>query len=296
VATANAPARWSVWVTGARPRTLGAALAPVVVGTSAAHADGADVSWVRAALALVVALGLQIGVNFANDVSDGVRGVDAHRVGPPRLTASGLASPAAVRAAAVLAFAVAAVAGLALAILVEPWLLALGALAIAAAVLYAGGPRPYAGLGLGEVMVLAYFGFVATAGSAYVQAERVPAVAWWGSLVVGLLACGILLANNLRDARTDAATGKRTLAVRLGSDRTRRLYAGCVAGAFVAVIPIGIAAPPALAALAAVPLAVRPVRLVLTSDDGPSLVQALVATARLELVVALLIGVGLWLV
>ncbi|MEX2256759.1 MAG: 1,4-dihydroxy-2-naphthoate polyprenyltransferase, partial [Acidimicrobiia bacterium] len=224
-----APSGWRLWLAGARPRTLGAAIAPVLVGTAAARGDGVSLSWVRAVLALVVAVALQVGVNYANDYSDGVRGTDAERRGPVRLTASGLASPAAVRAAAAIALAVGALAGLVLAILVSPWLLLVGAAAIAAAVLYTGGPRPYGYAGLGEVMVLVFFGIVATAGSAFVQAERVPATAWWGSLVVGLLACAILLANNVRDVATDASTGKRTLAVLVGERRARLLYVACVA-------------------------------------------------------------------
>jgi 1,4-dihydroxy-2-naphthoate octaprenyltransferase len=284
-----------LWVAGARPRTLGAAIAPVLVGTSAAGAVNDDVIWWRALCALVVALGLQVGVNYANDYSDGVRGADRERVGPVRLTASGLASARAVRAAAGLAFLVAAVAGLVLAVVVEPWLLVVGAAAIAAAVLYTGGPRPYGYVGLGELMVLVFFGFVATAGSAFVQLERVPATAWWGSLVVGLPACGILLANNVRDVATDAVAGKRTLAVRLGARGARRLYVLCVAGAFAAVIAVGISEPTAMIGLAAVPLALRPARAVLTRSDPPALVGALIATARLQLVLAVLVSVGLWL-
>jgi 1,4-dihydroxy-2-naphthoate polyprenyltransferase len=281
------------WVAGARPRTLGAAISPVLVGTAAAYAEAETVIWWRAVAALVVALGLQVGVNYANDYSDGVRGTDTRRAGPLRLTASGVAAPAAVRNAAALAFGVAAVVGLALAIAVDLRLLVLGAVAIAAAVLYTGGPRPYGYIGLGEAGVLIFFGFVATAGSAYVQLERVPAGAWWGAVVVGLLACAILLANNIRDVDTDRAAGKRTLAVRMGAPAARALFAGCVAGAFAAVVAVGTLEPPALIALAAVPLAVRPVRLVMTRRDPPSLVAALVGTARLEVVVAVLLSLGL---
>jgi 1,4-dihydroxy-2-naphthoate octaprenyltransferase len=287
------PAGVALWFAGARPRTLGAAVSPVIVGTCAAVPDADGVIWWRAALALVVALALQVGVNYANDYSDGVRGTDRDRKGPLRLTASGLASPAAVRRAAILAFAVAAVAGVVLALIVQPWLLALGAASIAAAVLYTGGPKPYGYLGLGELMVLAFFGFAATIGSAYVQLERVPGAAWWGSLVVGLLACAILLANNVRDVPTDTATGKRTLAVRVGAPTARVLFVACYVGAFGAVVAIGVTQPWALLALAAVPLAVRPVRLVLTRADPPSLVAALVATSKIEVVVAVLLGVGL---
>jgi 1,4-dihydroxy-2-naphthoate octaprenyltransferase len=281
------------WFAGARPRTLGAALSPVLVGTAAAYADADTVIWWRAGAALVVALGLQIGVNYANDYSDGVRGTDTKRAGPLRLTASGVAAPAAVRNAAAVAFGVAAVVGLALAIAVDLRLLVVGAVAIAAAVLYTGGPRPYGYSGLGEVAVLVFFGFVATTGSAYVQLERVPSGAWWGAVAMGLLACAILLANNIRDIDTDRATGKRTLPVLVGAPAARGLFAGCTAGAFVAVGAVGVLYPPALIALAALPLAVQPVRLVMTRRDPPSLVAALVATARLELVVAVLLSIGL---
>lgn len=279
---------------GARPRTLGAAVSPVLVGTATGSPCVDDVVWGHAVLALVVAVALQVGVNYANDFSDGVRGTDAERSGPLRLTASGLVAPGAVRAAAMIAFAVAAVAGLVLALLVEPWLLLLGAAAIAAAALYTGGPKPYGYLGLGELMVLVFFGFVATAGSAFVQAERVPSAAWWASLVVGLLACGVLLANNVRDVPTDEAVGKRTLAVRVGMRRARVLFAACVVGAFAAVVPIGIEYTGAFVALLAAPVAIEPTRLVLTRADAPSLVRALVATARLEVIVAGLVALGVW--
>jgi 1,4-dihydroxy-2-naphthoate polyprenyltransferase len=281
------------WVAGARPRTLGAAISPVLVGTAAAYAETESVIWWRAVAALAVALGLQVGVNYANDYSDGVRGTDTKRAGPLRLTASGVAAPAAVRNAAALAFGVAAVVGLALAIAVDLRLLVVGAFAIAAAVLYTGGPRPYGYSGLGELAVLVFFGFVATAGSAYVQLERVPAAAWWGAVAVGLLACGILLANNIRDIETDRVAGKRTLPVLTGLPAARGLFAACVVGAFAAVVAVGALYPPALIALAAVPLAVAPVRLVANRRDPPSLVAALVGTARLELVVAVLLSLGL---
>jgi 1,4-dihydroxy-2-naphthoate polyprenyltransferase len=281
------------WVAGARPRTLGAAVSPVFVGTAAAYADVDRLIWWRAVAALVVALALQVGVNYANDYSDGVRGTDTKRAGPLRLTASGVAAPAAVRNAAALAFGVAAVVGLTLAIAVDLRLLVVGPIAIAAAVLYTGGPRPYGYSGLGELAVLVFFGFVATAGSAYVQVERVPTAAWWGAVAVGLLACGILLANNIRDIETDRVTGKRTLPVLIGAPGARGLFVGCVAGAFVAVAAVGVLYPPALIALAALPLAVQPVRLVLTRRDPPSLVAALVGTARLEVAVAVLLALGL---
>ncbi|HEX7522037.1 MAG TPA: 1,4-dihydroxy-2-naphthoate polyprenyltransferase [Acidimicrobiia bacterium] len=283
----------SQWVAGARPRTLGAAIAPVIVGTAAADGAAGDIRWGRAALALVVALGLQVGVNYANDYSDGVRGTDVDRKGPLRLTASGVAAPSAVRNAAALAMLVAAVAGLALAILVNLWLLVVGVAAIAAAVFYTGGPKPYGYAGFGELAVLVFFGFVATVGSAYVQFARVPATAWWAAASMGLLACAILLANNVRDVEADRVAGKHTLAVRVGAPAARKLFAACVIGAFVTVVGAAFSAPWALLGLAAIPLAVTPVRLVLTRSDPPSLIGALVGTSRLELVLAVVVAFGL---
>jgi 1,4-dihydroxy-2-naphthoate octaprenyltransferase len=286
--------RMNVWVQGARPRTLVAAVCPVLVGTAAAAAEGPVVAW-RALAALVVALALQVGVNYANDYSDGLRGTDTPgRLGPARLTATGLAAPASVRRAAAAAFAVAAAAGLALAVAVDLRLLLVGVAAIAAAVLYTGGPRPYGYSGLGELAVLVFFGVVATCGSAYVQLERVLGAAVAASLVVGLGAVAILLANNVRDIDGDRLAGKRTLAVRLGRARARDLFTAVVAGMFVAAGLLGLARPPVLVTLAAAPLAVAPVRLVRTRDDGPGLIAALGATARLQLAVSLLLAAGLW--
>jgi 1,4-dihydroxy-2-naphthoate polyprenyltransferase len=282
-----------LWIAGARPKTLGAAIAPVIVGTAAGTIDG-PVRWARAIAALVVALALQIGVNYANDYSDGVRGTDKDRRGPIRLVASGLASPAAVRNASAIAFAVAAIVGGVLSLVVNPWLLLVGVAALIAAITYTGGPKPYGYLGLGEVMVLVFFGFVATVGSAYVQYEQLPAAAWLGALAVGLPACAILLANNIRDVETDTVAGKRTLAVRFGAPRARLLYAACILGALLAVAACGVLYPWALIGLAAAPLAITPVRLVRTRTDPPSLVAALLATVRFQLVLAALLALGLW--
>ncbi len=283
----------ALWVQGARPKTLGAAIAPVLVGTAAASRYGPFVAW-RALLALIVSLALQVGVNFANDYSDGVRGVDVARKGPVRLTASGLAAPSSVKAAAFTAFAVAGLAGLVLAVVVDLRLVLVGVAAIAAAALYSGGPRPYASAGLGEVSVLVFFGFVATCGSAYVQIERVPWLAVGGSLAVGLLACAILVVNNLRDVDSDADAGKRTLAVRIGASRFRQLYGACVVGGLVAGAASAVVAPGALLVLLAAPLAVGPIRIVARRREAPALVTALIGTARLQLVVAVLLAVGLW--
>ena len=282
----------SEWVQGARPRTLGAAVVPVVVATALASIERPTLWW-RAAGALVVALALQIGVNYANDYSDGVRGTDANRRGPLRLTATGVATPRAVRNAALLAFSVAAGAGLALSIAVDLRLLVVGGASIAAAALYTGGPRPYGYSGLGEVAVLCFFGVVATLGAVYVQLERNPATAWSAAFAVGLPAVAILLANNLRDIETDRVAGKRTLAVRIGAPRTRELFAGCLGAALVATVALGLVHPWALLGLLALPLTVEPVSVVRTRTDPPSLVRALIATARFQLVLGALLALGL---
>jgi 1,4-dihydroxy-2-naphthoate polyprenyltransferase len=288
------------WVNGARPRTLVASVAPVLVGTAAA---GRASLW-RTLAALVVGLGLQIGVNFANDYQDGMRGVDTdERLGPPRLTSSGLASPRAVLLAALLSIAVAGVAGLALAVATTLWLIPIGAAAMLALWLYSGGPRPYAALGLGEVMVFAFFGLMATAGTAYVQAGRIPPAAWWSAVAMGFLAVAILEANNVRDISTDRSAGKRTLAVRLGDRRARALYRALVVAAFVTVV-LGVAvgivdagyglSQWALLALAAWPLAIRPVETV-GKAQGRELIPVLTGTAKLQLAFAALLALGLWL-
>jgi 1,4-dihydroxy-2-naphthoate polyprenyltransferase len=282
-----------LWYQGARPKTLGAAISPVLVGTAAGSLDG-PIDWPRAGAAAVVALALQVGVNFANDYSDGVRGTDAQRRGPVRLTATGLATPRSVRNAAFVAFAVAAVVGAALSLVVNPWLLIVGIAAIGAAVTYTGGPKPYGYIGLGEVMVLVFFGFVATVGSAYVQHATLPGVAWVAAFAAGLPACGILVANNVRDVDTDRVSGKRTLAVRLGPERARGLYVVCIGGAIVAAVVCGAFVPTALLAVLALPLAVAPVRAMLTRHDPPGLIAALIGTVRFQLVLSVLLAIGLW--
>lgn len=290
---------FAVWVHGARPRTLAASVAPVVVGTAAA---GRASVW-RTAAALVVGVGLQVGVNYANDYHDGVRGVDTERrLGPPRLTSSGMASPRSVLIAALVSIAVAGLAGLALALATTPWLIAIGAAGMVALWLYSGGPWPYASLGLGEVAVFLFFGLMATAGTAYVQAERVPAAAWWSAAAMGFLAVAILEANNLRDVPTDEAAGKRTLAVRLGQGRTRVLFRAMIVAAFATVatgVAVGIGAERlgmsqwALLVLAAWPLAIRPME-VAGKAHGPELIPVLVGTALLQMAFGALLALGLW--
>ncbi|MBK5288169.1 MAG: 1,4-dihydroxy-2-naphthoate polyprenyltransferase [Acidimicrobiia bacterium] len=280
------------WVAGARPRTLGLAIAPVVLGTAAATTES-DLRPARALLALLVAIALQVGVNYANDYADGIRGTDADRRGPMRLTATGTATPAAVKRAAIIALGLGAGFGLVLSVIVDLRLLLLGVASIAAAWGYTGGRRPYGYAGWGEVAVLAFFGFAACAGSAYVQDATVPAAAWWGSLVVGLPACAVLLVNNIRDVETDTVAGKRTLAVRFGRPFATRLFVGCLVGSLVSVIAIAIGTPSAAVGLVAVVFALGPIRLVVRRSDPPSLVAALVGTVRFTIVVALLTAIGL---
>ncbi len=289
------------WIAGARPRTLPAALAPVLVGTAVAMWDGGAV-WGRALLALVVALSLQVGVNYANDYSDGIRGTDAERVGPVRLVGQGLAEPSSVKRAALLSFVVAGVAGLALVMLSGLWwLLLVGAAAILAAWTYTGGPRPYGYAGLGEVFVFVFFGLVAVGGTAAVQVGFVSALAWVCGVAIGALSCAILVVNNLRDIPGDTVAGKRTLAVRIGDPATRRLYATLVGVALAtpaALGALGFVAPAswpaaALLGLGAVPLAIQPLRDVRLGARGPALVPVLVATGRLLLAYGVLLGVGI---
>ena len=281
------------WVAGARPRTLPAAVVPVAVGAACAVGEGGMIWW-RVAAALVVSLGLQVGTNYANDYSDGVRGTDTARVGPVRLVASGLAAPKAVKRAALLAFGVAALAGLALAIAVGPVLLLVGAAAIAAGWFYTGGPKPYGYYGFGELFVFVFFGLVATAGTTYVVTERLTGLSVVAGAAVGALACALLVVNNLRDIPTDRAAGKKTLAVRLGDGPTRLLYQGLIAGAFVAAIVAAFVwRLPAALVILAVPLGLRPIAMVRAGATGRELIGVLGATGQLQLGFGALFTVGL---
>jgi 1,4-dihydroxy-2-naphthoate polyprenyltransferase len=284
-----APAQW---LAGARPRTLPAALAPVLVGTGAAAAlDGFRA--VPAVLALVVALALQVAVNYANDYSDGTRGTDADRVGPMRLVGSGAASPRQVLLAAAASFAVAAVAGLGLAALSSWWLVVVGAVCIAAAWTYTGGPLPYGYRALGEIFVFVFFGLVAVVGTTFVQTRSVDGLAFAAAVPIGLLSVALLVVNNLRDIAGDAAVGKRTLAVVAGDRATRVGYIALLAAAFGVMILIGLVRPWALLGLVAAPLAVPPGRIVLGGGRGPSLIAALQGTGLLTLLAGVMLATGL---
>ena len=286
-----------IWIEAARPRTLPAAVAPVLVGTAAASRPVAELSWVRFVLALLVALSLQVAVNYANDWFDGVKGVDrADRLGPRRAVASGLVTAGAMRTATFVALGVAAAAGVVLTAMVGWELLLVGVLAILATLGYSGGSRPYASRGLGEVMVFVFFGLVATVGSQYVQDEHIRLLAVVAAVPVGLVAVALLVVNNLRDIPTDEVAGKRTLAVRLGGARTRVLFLSLVAGALAWILPVAVLleSPWPILALAGIPLAVDAMKVVRNPDaTGPRLIHALERTGQLHLAVGILLAIGL---
>ncbi|GAA2474823.1 1,4-dihydroxy-2-naphthoate polyprenyltransferase [Terrabacter carboxydivorans] len=282
----------SQWIEGARPRTLPAAVSPILVGTGAAYQTG-HIVWAYAVLALVVALALQVGVNFANDYSDGIRGTDEVRVGPVRLVGQQLAAPRSVKIAAFACFFFAGLVGLALVALSGLWIMIpIGAASIVAAWYYTGGSRPYGYLGLGEVFVFVFFGLVATLGT---MATMTPptAAGWWGAIGVGALASAILVANNLRDIPTDREHGKRTLAVRMGEGGTRTFYVALVAVAFVMTGLASLTSPWALLALLATPLVIRPMQAVVGRASGRGLIPALAGTGQFQLAWSLLLAVGL---
>lgn len=276
------------WILGARPRTLPAAVAPVVVATALV---GADFNWFRAVLALKVAVWLQIGVNFANDYSDGVKGTDADRVGPIRLVASGLTSAASVKAAAFISFAIASVAGTWLAILTSPLLIVVGVASIAAAWGYTGGKNPYGYRGLGELSVFLFFGVIATMGTYYAQTEEVTLLSFIISIPMGALSCAILAINNLRDRPKDELVGKLTIAVRIGDRNARRMYVALLALAHLAALATLI--PTTLITLLALPLSISISRQVLSGISGKELIPILGKTGKLQMVFAILFAIGL---
>lgn len=280
------------WIEGARPRTLPAAIAPVLVGTGAAAYLDAFVWW-KALLALGVALALQIGVNYANDYSDGIRGTDENRVGPLRLVGSKVASPGQVKAAAFTCLGIGAVLGVVLCATSNWWLLIAGAASLVGAWFYTGGKKPYGYRALGEIAVFLFFGLVAVLGTTFVQAEKLHWTAVAGAVAIGSIACALLVANNLRDIPTDTETGKRTLAVVLGAARSRQLYAVLIALAFILAVLSALATPWALLALIALPLAVKAVRVVVSDAVGPALIPVLKGTGLTELAYAVGLAVGL---
>ena len=280
------------WLAGTRPRTLPAAVVPVLIGSGVAAGYHAFSLW-RAVVALFVALALQVGVNFANDYSDGVRGSDEQRVGPTRLTASGLARARRVLAAAMACFLAAGIAGLVLAAVTSWWVLLFGAAALAAAWFYTGGSKPYGYHGFGEVSVFAFFGVGAVAGTAFVEMSRLTWLGLFAAIPAGLLACALLMINNLRDIRSDEVAGKRTLAVMLGDSRSRIAYVALLFLPFAAAVAIAVARPLTTLALLALPLAVQPVRAVRAGALGPALIRTLGQTGRIQLAFGILFAVGL---
>ncbi|WHU45961.1 1,4-dihydroxy-2-naphthoate polyprenyltransferase [Gordonia sp. L191] len=285
------------WIAGARPRTLPNAIAPVVAGVGAAlYAGGdssADVVWWKAALALVVAIALIIGVNFANDYSDGIRGTDDERVGPMRLVGSGAAQPSAVKAAAFVCFGIGAIAGLVLAVTTAWWLVVLGAICIAGAWFYTGGSKPYGYYGLGEIAVFTFFGLVAVLGTQYVTSGRVDWVGLVCAIAVGSISTAVLVVNNLRDIPSDTESGKITLAVRLGARRTRGLYVGLLAVPLLASCVLALATPWSLIGLAVAPVIWLAARPVLRKAVGPGLIPSLGATGIAMLVWSILAAIAL---
>lgn len=276
------------WILGARPRTLPAAIAPVVVATALV---GSDFNLLRAALALKVAVWLQIGVNFANDYSDGVKGTDADRVGPIRLVASGMATAKSVKAAAFISFAIASIAGAWLALLTSPLLIAIGVLSIAAAWGYTGGKNPYGYKGLGELSVFLFFGVIATMGTYYAQTEELTLLSFIVSIPMGALSCAILAINNLRDRPKDALVGKLTVAVRIGDRNARFMFASLLLVAHLAVIATLI--PTTLLTLLALPMSISISRQVLSGISGKELIPLLGKTGKLQMLFSILLAVGL---
>jgi 1,4-dihydroxy-2-naphthoate octaprenyltransferase len=278
----------NIWILGSRPKTLPAAVAPVVVATALARPNWSPVN---ALLALIVSLALQVGVNYANDYSDGIKGTDDDRIGPVRLTASGLAKPKAVKIAALFSFSIAGVAGLLLAITTSFWLLAIGAISIAAAWGYTGGRNPYGYKGLGEISVFVFFGVVATVGSFYVQTEEITLQAVIASLPMGSLACALLAVNNLRDREKDSLVNKRTLAVRLGDLKSRLFYSLLLISAhFFALCTFR---PWTSLTLLALPLTFVLIKKIRSGLTGSALIEVLAQTGKLQLIFAVLFALGL---
>lgn len=284
----------NLWIQGARPKTLPAAVAPVAVGAACARVSNSlQENWSNAVLALIVSLALQVAVNYANDYSDGIRGTDKNRVGPLRLVGSGSKSPAAVKFATILAFGVAAIFGLVLAATTSWWLLVVGVACLLAGWFYTGGKNPYGYLGLGEVFVFVFFGVVATMGTTFVVVQKLTRVSLLSSIAVGSLACALLAVNNLRDIAGDEIANKRTLAVRLGDVRARRFFVSLFVLAALAIVVLSVSHAFALFGMAGMCFAIKPIKRVLNGASGAALVEVLVMTGRVQILVALTLSVGL---
>ena len=284
----------NLWIQGARPKTLPAAIAPVVVGAACAQLESSTQNnWLNAVFALVVSLALQVAVNYANDYSDGIRGTDKNRVGPLRLVGSGAKKPADVKKATFLAFGVAAVFGFVLAATTTWWLLLVGVFCFLAGWFYTGGKHPYGYLGFGEVFVFIFFGVVATMGTTFVINEQLTLVSFLASVAVGCLACALLAVNNLRDIAGDQISNKKTLAVRIGESGARKFYISLFIVAGFAVILIALSYSAALIAMLGLAMAVKPIRRVYAGATGADLIDVLVMTGRVQILVAFSLSVGL---
>ena len=284
----------NLWIQGARPKTLPAAIAPVVVGAACAQLESSTQNnWLNAVFALAVSLALQVAVNYANDYSDGIRGTDKNRVGPLRLVGSGAKKPADVKAATFLAFGVAAVFGFVLAATTTWWLLLVGVFCFLAGWFYTGGKHPYGYLGFGEVFVFIFFGVVATMGTTFVINEQLTLVSFLASVVVGCLACALLAVNNLRDIAGDQISNKKTLAVRIGEPGARKFYISLFIVAGFAVILIALSYSAALIAMLGLAVAVKPIKRVYAGATGADLIDVLVMTGRVQILVAISLSVGL---
>lgn len=284
----------NLWIQGARPKTLPAAIAPVVVGAACAQLESSTQNnWLNAVFALAVSLALQVAVNYANDYSDGIRGTDKNRVGPLRLVGSGAKKPADVKKATFLAFGVAAVLGFVLAATTTWWLLLVGVFCFLAGWFYTGGKHPYGYLGFGEVFVFIFFGVVATMGTTFVINEQLTLVSFLASVVVGCLACALLAVNNLRDIAGDQISNKKTLAVRIGESGARKFYISLFIVAGFAVILIALSYSAALIAMLGLAVAVKPIKRVYAGATGADLIDVLVLTGRVQILVAISLSVGL---
>jgi 1,4-dihydroxy-2-naphthoate octaprenyltransferase len=284
----------NLWIQGARPKTLPAAIAPVVVGAACAQLESSTQNnWLNAVFALAVSLALQVAVNYANDYSDGIRGTDKNRVGPLRLVGSGAKKPADVKTATFLAFGVAAVFGFVLAATTTWWLLLVGVFCFLAGWFYTGGNHPYGYLGFGEVFVFIFFGVVATMGTTFVINEQLTLVSFLASVVVGCLACALLAVNNLRDIAGDQISNKKTLAVRIGESGARKFYISLFIVAGFAVILIALSYSAALIAMLGLAVAVKPIKRVYAGATGADLIDVLVMTGRVQILVAISLSVGL---